>query len=125
MKCKSIEADKMAKCFTANKMKARELRVGNLVNFDDTLLKFEFESGWNLDYIKPIELTDEWLIKLGFESDGIEWWNGIICLGIFKDGLNYLPTEEINYRVGQKFEYVHQIQNLHYAITGDELNVLI
>jgi hypothetical protein len=125
MKCKSIEAGKMAKCFAENKMKSRELRVGNLVNFDDTLLKFEFESGWNLDYIKPIPLTDEWLIKLGFETDGIEWWNSIIVLGIFKDGLNYLPTEEIHYRVGQEFKYVHQLQNLHYAITGDELNVLI
>lgn len=102
-------------------MEARELRIGNLVNFDDTLLKFEFESGWNLDYIKPIPLTDEWLIKLGFESDGIEWWNGIICLGVFKDGIYYLPTEEIHYRAGQIFKYVHQLQNLHYAITGEDL----
>jgi hypothetical protein len=120
MECKSIEAGKMAKCFMENKIKAKELRIGNLVNFDDTLLKFEFESGWNLDYIKPIPLTDEWLTKLGFESDGIEWFDGVICLGIFKDGIYYLPTEEIHYRVGQEFKYVHQLQNLIFAITGED-----
>ena len=111
-------------------MKVEELRIGNLV-FEKGRSPFAIEIEKIIDFangfykFEPIELTDEWLIKLGFESDGIEWWNGIICLGIFKDGLNYLPTEEINYRVGQEFEYVHQLQNLHYAITGDELNVLI
>lgn len=114
-------------------MKIEELRIGNLVKSKrhdlDIVTQIGKSNVWgkfNEDILPmPIELTDEWLTKLGFESDGIEWWNGIICLGIYKDGLNYLPTEEIHYRVGQKFEYVHQIQNLHYAITGDELNVLI
>ena len=124
-------------------MKIEELKIGNLVKAKNNKIDFfyvtdilrsgylflsdGYEDGYDssIKDIEPIELTDEWLTKLGFESDGIEWWNGIICLGIYKDGLNYLPTEEIHYRVGQKFEYVHQIQNLHYAITGDELNVLI
>ena len=112
-------------------MKVEELRIGNLVNIGEEINKlelvdfvdiYEHKTIWRYE---PIELDSYWLTKLGFESDGIEWWNGIICLGIYKDGLNYLPTEEIHYRVGQEFKYVHQLQNLHYAITGDELNVLI
>lgn len=107
-------------------MKVEELRLGNLIIEDGKQTEFNGDFyHWIDGLIKPIELTDEWLIKLGFETDGIEWWNGIICLGVFKDGIYYLPTEEIHYRVGQEFKYVHQVQNLHYAITGDELNVLI
>lgn len=124
-------------------MKIEELKIGNLVKAKNNKIDFfyitdilrsgylflsdGYEDGYDssIKDIEPIELTDEWLIKLGFETDGLKWWNGIICLGIFKDGLNYLPTEEIHYTVGKKVEYVHQLQNLHYAITADELNVLI
>jgi hypothetical protein len=111
-------------------MKVEELRIGNLVNIGGEINKIELVDFVDiyehktLFHYQPIPLTDEWLIKLGFETDGVEWWNSIIVLGIFKDGLNYLPTEEIHYRVGQEFKYVHQLQNLHYAITEDELNVL-
>ena len=111
-------------------MKIEELRIGNLV-FEKGRSPFAIEIEKIIDFangfykFEPIPLTDEWLIKLGFESDGIEWWNSIIILAISKQGLWYCPTEQPHCIVGQKFEYVHQLQNLHYAITGDELNVLI
>lgn len=107
-------------------MKVEELRIGNLVkiggkinqlelgNFVDI---YEHKTIWQYE---PIELTDEWLIKLGYETDGIEWWNGIIMLGIYKDGLSYCPTEELHCRVGQEIKYVHQLQNLYYSITGSD-----
>lgn len=106
-------------------MKANELRIGNLVvekgrsPFAIGIEKIcDFANGFYK--FEPIELTGEWLIKLGFKSDGIEWFDGVICLGIFKDGLYYLPTGEINYIVGKEFKYVHQLQNLYYAITGTD-----
>ena len=102
-------------------MKTSELRIGNYVYFEDRLLKFDFESGWNFDYIKPIPLTEEWLIKFGFETDNIEWWNGLISIGIYKDGLFYCPTGEISLRIGKEIQYVNQLQNLYFALTGEEL----
>lgn len=107
-------------------MKIEELRVGNLVKIGGEINQlelcdfvdiYEHKTIWQYE---PIELTDEWLIKLGYETDGIEWWNGIIMLGIYKDGLSYCPTEELNYRVGQEIKYVHQLQNLYHSITGSD-----
>ena len=107
-------------------MKANELRIGNYVDikhdeYECESYQFDFESGWNMEYIHPILLTEEWLMKFGFESDGIEWWNGVLSLGIYKDGLYYCPTEDIHYRLGKEFKYVHQLQNLHHALTDEEL----
>lgn len=107
-------------------MKASELRMGNLIynkgnNFfvnPNHLIVMMMDVNHNYN---PIPLTEEWLLKLGFETDHIEWWNGIICLGIFKDGIYYLPTDQISFRIGKEIEYVHQLQNLYFALTGEEL----
>ena len=107
-------------------MKVEELRIGNLLNIGEEINKLELVDFLDiyehntLFHYQPIPLTDEWLIKFGFESDDIEWWDGIICLGIFKDGIYYLPTENINDRVGQEIKYVHQLQNLYFALTGSD-----
>jgi hypothetical protein len=118
-------------------MKAEELRIGNLV-YEYKRSKISRKKigveiceikSLNIHHLEtfpesksfePIPLTDEWLIKFGFESDGIEWWDGIICLGMFKDGIYYLPTENLNDKVGQEFKYVHQLQNLYFALTGTD-----
>jgi hypothetical protein len=118
-------------------MEARELRIGNFVESLGDIISVEYvdkllikgvyhrddiyNTSIQIKHCNPIELTDEWLIKLGFKSDGIEWFDGVICLGIFKYGLYYLPTGEINYIVGKEFKYVHQLQNLYYAIKEEDL----
>ena len=117
-------------------MKASELRIGNLVDLGNRIAKIieinhsacvvvDLEETQDTieeyERTKEIPLTEEWLVKFGFETDHIEWWNGIICLGIFKDGLYYLPTDQISFRIGKEIEYVHQLQNLYFAITGEEL----
>jgi hypothetical protein len=80
----------------------------------------------------PIPLTEEWLRKLGFEivieypDNYKRWSNGIIgfdkapgeqpCFGInfdSKDALNKYKSEQL--------KYVHQFQNLYFALTGEEL----
>ena len=105
-------------------MKATELRIGNYVIEKGKIKPMYSISNHNAkDYsrIKPIPLTEEWFVKFGFESDGIEWWNGILSIGICKEGLRYLPTEQINVRVGIVLQYVHQLQNLYFALTNEEL----
>lgn len=109
-------------------MKVEELRIGNYVKSKrhdlDVVTQVGKSNVWgkfNEDILPmPIPITEDWLIKFGFESDGIEWWDGIICLGIFKDGIYYLPTESLDYRVGQEIKYVHQLQNLYFALTGSD-----
>lgn len=124
------------------KMEAKDLRIGNLVYFNDLLLKFEFESGWNFDFIEPILLTEEWLIKFGFEkviyeSDETGYGNdyeleikGVGCISysddfscaLFgskessKDELGFLPNWD-------NCKHVHSLQNLYFALTGEELKI--
>lgn len=108
-------------------VKSKDLRIGNFVYVsyenEESILKFEFDSGWNFDYIKPILLTEEWLVKFGFETDKIEWWNGNMTIGIFKDGLFFCPSGEITLRIGKEIKYVHQLQNLYYSIFGEDIEL--
>jgi hypothetical protein len=123
-------------------MKAKDLRIGNLVYFNEELLKFDFESGWNFDFIKPIPLTEEWLLKFGFEkviyeSDETGYNNhyeldikgvGLISYlddfscALFgskessKDELGFLPNWD-------NCKHVHSLQNLYFALTGQELTL--
>ena len=85
-----------------------------------------------LGLIKPIPLTEEWLVKFGFEC--IE--KDVPCLRdrtmsrfflnnfnieILSDGQIYQKhfesTELIN------CDYTHQLQNLYFALTGEELTI--
>jgi len=106
-------------------MKPEELRIGNWVYmFGSTSVcsKVNIKSIEFYDLMEPIPLTEEWLERFGFEFDG-EWWDylnfGINIrqnrcsesLGEF--GFNYYPIPK----------YVHQLQNLYYALTGEELEI--
>lgn len=79
----------------------------------------------SLDKIRPIKLTEDWLVKFGFIKK-YDWF--------YKDKflLGYLTTED-NLQSEWKFsgtdcswnllniKYVHQLQNLFFALTGEEL----
>lgn len=74
--------------------------------------------------VDPIQLTEEWLLKLGFKKDGRDWE-----LPNFRFHVN----KPINYNgfvfcngytvITEKIQYVHQLQNLYFALTGAELTV--
>jgi len=86
----------------------------------------------DLDYysyeeIKPIPLTKEWLLKLGFHfdedammGDTRGWQLDFNNLGVEFSfiGSELFDSEEYHHR-GMK--YVHEVQNYYYAITGNEL----
>jgi hypothetical protein len=115
-------------------MKASELRIGNWVS---SIYGMEFQvypmyfkqmptdekhnlilSNW-----KPIPLTEEWLLKFGFER-----------MKFFGTNINYLLKEPIcistsdmvvewnkpNFIIKQ-IKYIHEIQNIYFALTGEEL----
>ena len=113
-------------------VRASELRIGNLVGVswnnifstvieittDDVKLKDGFAT---YNQLQPIPLTEEWLLKFGFERQ--PW--GLVKGGLlFKDNIKY-PCEELTLEIGNGFrvtvQYVHQLQNLYFALTGEEL----
>jgi hypothetical protein len=113
-------------------MKASELRIGNYVRSNDVnmasyftvtasfLKQNENEMSW---FIEEIPLTEEWLLKFGFEldieDDGYQKRKYKVSVSdegcLFFINIGYYP-EEI-----AEFKYVHQLQNLYFALTGKEL----
>ncbi len=118
-------------------MEASELRLGNWV-YKDYLFGWQEirvtpavisnlfnEEKPSLYCIKEINLTKEWLLKFGFEWD--IYWQG------YTDG-NWVITEgaesgmwRMAYGkrrhdiISYQIKYVHQLQNLYFALTGHEL----
>jgi hypothetical protein len=120
-------------------MKASELRIGNYILTDDdqfvtvdnnVFRAFSFPESEK--WYKPIPLTEEWLIKFGFNCHTVEneartifysknWGiNGveIICLDYHYKGIFEYQVAKARYK---EVKYVHQLQNLYFALTGEEL----
>lgn len=105
-------------------MKLQELRIGNFV-YDtkgeintvcvETFVKFNHQ-------IQPIPLTEEWFLKFGFEKSLlVDWYsNGIIAIKINGD-MVVVDLDRSTFSVNCK--NVHQLQNLYFAITGEELTL--
>lgn len=122
-------------------MKTNELRLGNWVHdgsrfpmqvvgiFDnDVYLDFEGNEGdvWEcgLEGAKPFEIDQEWLIKFGFEEDGPDWYYLSTKDRFTNIGYSYSVNKnifEVNEWEVVNVKYVHQLQNLYFALTGEEL----
>jgi hypothetical protein len=105
------------------------VRVWDLEETQDTLELFS-------DRIKPIPLTEEWLLKFGFKQQGQRkmWVKDRVCvvLETYTD-LSGKPTPEAFYigfkdlgnvlfHTTLKVKYVHELQNA-FALTGGELTI--
>lgn len=112
-----------------------DLKCGNILNYDtaegDILptvidwqdLKWlsEDPKGFNLVH-SPIFLNGEWLEKLGF--DKIENETHKVRVGL--DGDDFIKnqmTYQFNRQFVCKVKYVHELQNLHYSLTGVMLSL--
>lgn len=105
-------------------MNANELRIGNWVHWGkDYQIDVDDISNhaWN-DVLQPIPLTEEWLLNFGFKKiktwlgDAYENENGDIA---YLNGQIYIISEDVKVDTPK---YVHQLQNLYFALTGEELN---
>lgn len=115
----------------------QELRIGNFVSqlysFGcDGTKKPEWRE-WELDLIdiqdvqsrpeiyKPIPITEEWLVRFGFEVNNTESWYYKGNFRWSKVGRYWLwfgiPMQN------GLFKHVHQLQNLYFALTGQELKL--
>ena len=114
-------------------MKANELRIGNwcydILHFKGFFQVAEIGDGFVLseDYRIPIkevagiEITEEWIFKLGFEYDNNSetFEKDIIDLQETANGYQLLFDKY--HPFGIKIIYVHELQNLYFALTGKEL----
>ena len=119
-------------------IQATELRIGNL-------FQYKCEHGYSYanittkniqdliddpqdDFFEPIPITEEWLIKFGFYIVSDNEYK--TRFDILEDGrFDYilvkhnLCTSAIRFEGGSLFniKYVHQLQNLYFALTQKEL----
>lgn len=105
-------------------MKVTELRIGNYVKFPTgSIYKVDilYDDFSSLLYWMPILLTEEWLFKFGFpKEDGfLGEHQSHYVIDNFKIWRPFDKFLEDQYRV--EIKYVHQLQNLYFAITGKEL----
>lgn len=116
-------------------MKINELRIGNWTYYprtQDELYQIIYPRQIELAYIlKPIPLTSEWLKRCGFVSTlGGDDFHSDIIWDDPKSDYHYC---EAGYFVDNRgdyghycdigdIKYVHEFQNLYFALTGQELN---
>ncbi|MBU3661201.1 MAG: hypothetical protein FGM14_15115 [Flavobacteriales bacterium] len=109
-------------------MKASELRIGNLVQ-DYGLIStitgqdiYDLSQGMDSEIIQPIPLTEDLLLKFGFYKnvDTLFFEKGGYQLDLNSNNVEfYIPNYGDYYK---EIEYVHQLQNLYFALTGEELS---
>lgn len=118
-------------------IKANELRIGNWVTVKGVfekaihirLRKHDFNKDFNDFY--PIPLTEEILLKCGFENyqtDKSNVFKGegflitFVKEGRFK-GKRYLKYHCVTFEDFGKIQYLHQLQNLYWCLCGKEVEV--
>lgn len=130
-------------------MKTNELRIGNYVsNQTGSLENIPIGKPVKVEKVDrfcelylPIPLTKDWLIKFGFNEENIESYyyyenffraeigcRLYLCGTIGEDSCN-MYIDEFNV-LGEKqcvtlteIKHVHQLQNLYFALTGEELTI--
>ena len=79
--------------------------------------------------ILPIPLSEEVLLNCGFEKTyyGYKYIGGNILEFVLKNNEIYLGyfDDDDWCRIGKSIKYLHQLQNLYYTLTGEELEVSI
>ena len=118
-------------------MKARELRIGSIVYNNRVVAEisasyFTDTNGMSTLFrdAKPITLTEEWLLKLGLKENGNYYYldsgRQSIIVSIAQDNdFVFLYREDVGlpYKLLRFIEYVHEVQNLFFALTGEELKI--
>ena len=128
-------------------MEARELRIGNYIYWDipekenvvHTVIGIDkgkpktlpISLGTIIEEYKPIPLTEEWLLKFGFKevkNEPRQWFRiktkklSVYLEISLKEKRATLYKDNYNCYSDCVFpKYVHQLQNLYFALTGEEL----
>ena len=132
-------------------MEAKDFRIGNWVhdpihNKADFQIEFflgalcfqpitndpDEELTLNIEECAPVPLTEEWLERLGFETNmngepQIKTTVADLSLSIANTKFRGVVWHCENgckwYQLNKNTLYVHQLQNLYHALTGEELTI--
>lgn len=112
-------------------MKANEIRSGNIVECFgvreiEYLVKegvhFKDGNGASFYSLKPIPLTEEWLVKFGFEKlEDVGFKHDNVDFVLYGSEGEYSFCTNEGWDINDRIKYVHQLQNLFFALTGEEL----
>lgn len=136
-------------------IKVNELRIGNSVKcktsndagiyrveaIDGIHLKVYLSSPRNVwhseDKLKPIQITEEWLLKYGFTRHHNDYFNDVIGIKNVIDFNSGDPNKKFDYfiypknngsaiypKTNKELRFVHQLQNLYFSLTGHELEAV-
>ena len=121
-----------------------QLRIGSIISdiFSETTQPFTitkllqnkcyYKPGSNAVYdckyenLKPIPLTEEWLLKFGFKTDKTYVSDENPFLDYIKDEVRIsMPYFSFEFGDGafMELKYVHELQNLYFSLTQRELTV--
>ena len=116
-------------------LKLNEIRLGNKILHEgkiyivDAKMMYAFFSGkidYDIDNFEPIPLTEEWLIeKMKFHKQN----NQIYSIGL-KLFISWWNTNSIEIDINGEVliincKYVHELQNIYFALTGEELELKV
>jgi hypothetical protein len=126
-------------------MEAKDLRICNLLNYliidemderkkwfevseidYDDLRIIQNKHEINQDY-QPIQLTKEWLLKFGFEQiKPNHYWfysDNKLRFALIDNTLHCSIGDDECGFLYKMIKYVHQLQNLYWALTNQELTI--
>ena len=114
-------------------IQANELRIGNWLEFnlhgskwigqiDHTDFEFIFDN--DLRCANPIPLNEDWFNKFEFENDNANGYSkdSIHIEYIAQVGYVFFINGDVNGE-SMKIEYVHELQNLFFALRKQELEM--
>jgi hypothetical protein len=124
-------------------MESTELRIGNLVlaltgetKYNEVVVNTIFGYGINsyyneaeyvYDEIKPIPITEEWLLKFGFKQiKPNHYWfkdKNSLRFSLIDNNLHCSIGDDEYGVLYKMIKYVHELQNLYYALTNQELTI--
>lgn len=133
-------------------MKPNDVMIGNLINIeyvneigewvseDVPILSIseegisisnlhKYQKSW--DMAAPINLTEEWLLKLGFiktdyfaEDNNYQKDKTVVMVAdnLFRLGISD-TKDDFYYTTSIRINYVHQLQNIHYSLNNEHLKI--
>ena len=122
-----------------NKILTIDRFIGNKIECDIKGMPDKSENGIpiyyhpfteEINYLNPIPLTEEWLLKFGFERHHSDYSNGVIYIKDVPNN-NEFKWGVYPFELGSGFiinksknlKHVHQLQSLYFALTGEELTI--
>jgi hypothetical protein len=113
-------------------IKETDLRLGNWVILRGEYRKVDAGMLYNLQafYFQPIPLSPEVLTACGFENGEIfvgyhrykveNFWT--VCQGKFDGIYSITILDHLPFMLPARIKHLHELQNLIYCLTGEELN---